>query len=153
MRDRISVSRIQTLHPLVRDDARNMIEDAENELGITLRVTMALRTIEEQDGLYSQGRTKPGKKVTNAKGGQSFHNYGCAFDIVQMVDGVPNWNFDYTKLLPYAKKYGFAWGGNFKSIPDKPHFEKTFGLGWREMLARHKAGKFIPGTKYITIDV
>ena len=87
-----------------------------------------LRTIAEQNALYEQGRTKPGNIVTNAKGGSSYHNYGLAIDLVQMIDGKVNWNFDYKKLKPYADKYGIVWGGTFKSIVDKPHFEISFGF-------------------------
>src|SRR3989442_4358551 len=54
--------------------------------GIAVLVTQGLRTWEEQDALYAKGRTVPpiGKKyiVTKAKGGQSYHNFGLAFDIV-----------------------------------------------------------------------
>jgi peptidoglycan L-alanyl-D-glutamate endopeptidase CwlK len=37
--------------------------------------------------LYAIGRTKPGKKVTKAKGGTSYHNYGLAFDIYPFING------------------------------------------------------------------
>jgi len=49
--------------------------------GVPIKITSAFRSIAEQDALYAQGRTKPGSIVTNAKGGQSLHNYGVAFDV------------------------------------------------------------------------
>ena len=49
--------------------------------GVTVKIICGTRTIKEQNELYAIGRTKAGKKVTNAKGGSSFHNYGIAFDI------------------------------------------------------------------------
>lgn len=48
---------------------------------VTVKVICGTRTIQEQNDLYALGRTKKGSKVTNAKGGSSFHNYGIAFDI------------------------------------------------------------------------
>lgn len=152
MKDKISIDRIQLLHPRIREDATKFITEAEDALGITLRITQGLRTIAEQNAIYAQGRTKPGKIVTNAKGGSSYHNYGLAIDLVEIKGGKANWNFKYELLLPFSKKYGFTWGGNFKSIIDKPHFEKTFGLNWRQMLARNDAKRFYPGSSYIMLS-
>ncbi|SVE43245.1 uncharacterized protein METZ01_LOCUS496099, partial [marine metagenome] len=45
-----------------------------------LFVVHTLRTYAEQDDLYEQGRTEPGKIVTNARGGKSWHNFGLAID-------------------------------------------------------------------------
>lgn len=152
MKDSISITRVASLHPLIRSDVEKFITEAENELGVTLRIVQGLRTIEEQNNLYAQGRTAPGKIVTNAKGGSSYHNYGLAIDLVEITkSGAANWNFGYKKLVKFADKYGFYWGGNFKSIVDKPHFEKTFGLNWRTMLDKYSRKDFIKGTKYINI--
>jgi peptidoglycan L-alanyl-D-glutamate endopeptidase CwlK len=49
--------------------------------GITIKVISGLRTFEKQNDLYEQGRSKPGRIVTNARGGYSNHNFGIAFDI------------------------------------------------------------------------
>jgi len=54
--------------------------------GAAYFLTHGLRTFEEQDRLYAQGRTVPGKKVTNARGGASLHNYGLAVDAVRDAD-------------------------------------------------------------------
>lgn len=128
MKDKISIERVAKLHPKVRSLFTQFINDAELNLNVTLRVSQGLRTIAEQDALYVQGRTKPGNIVTNAKGGSSYHNYGLAIDLVELKDGKVNWDFDYKKLKPYADKYGIVWGGTFKSIVDKPHFEISFGF-------------------------
>ena len=45
-----------------------------------LRFAYTYRSFDEQNHLYAQGRTKPGKIVTYAKGGQSYHNFGLAFE-------------------------------------------------------------------------
>lgn len=126
MKDKISVDRLNKLHPKVRTTFRNFIEDAEREFNITLRISQGLRTIAEQDALYAQGRTTPGKIVTNAKGGSSYHNYGLAIDLVELV-GNKLGNFDMGKLKPLADRYGLIWGGTFETLYDPPHFEITFG--------------------------
>ena len=62
--------------------------------GIDVIITSTYRDAECQDKLYAQGRTEPGKKVTNAKAGQSFHNWRVAFDFVPIVGGKAVWNDD-----------------------------------------------------------
>lgn len=152
MRDnKISQIRLGTLHPKVRTDFKQFIEDAEEGLNITLRISQALRTMEEQQSLYDLGRTKSGSIVTNAKPGSSYHNYGLAVDLVVMVDGKLDWNYDMGKLVTYAIKHGIAWGGNWKKFKDKPHFEKTFGINWKDMLSKYQKKDFITGTKYINL--
>lgn len=141
MKDPISIARVKLLHPAIREDVTNFITEAETALNVTLRIVQGLRTISEQNALYAQGRTVKGPKVTNAKGGSSYHNYGLAIDLVEMKSGKANWNFNYKALLPFANKYGFAWGGHFKSIVDKPHFEKTFGYTWKQLLAKVNTGQ------------
>ena len=81
-------NRIAKLHPSVRNEVTTIIQECYKALTgrATVRVTQGLRTFAEQDALYQQGRTKPGKKVTNAKAGQSIHNYGFAVDIVLIID-------------------------------------------------------------------
>jgi len=151
MKDTISQSRLLTLHPKVRDDFKLFIEEAEKGLDIKLRITSALRSFAIQEELYSQGRTKKGKIITNAKPGSSFHNYGLAVDLVRMDGANADWSFDLSKLLPYADKYGIDWGGNWKKFKDYPHFEKTLGNTWKSLLSKYNAKKFIPGTDYIAL--
>ncbi len=114
---------IATLLPQVQPLARALVQKAALS-GIRIKIISGLRTYAEQDELYAQGRTKPGSKVTNARGGYSNHNFGIAFDV-----GV----FEGQKYLPDSVKYkavgalgtdlGLEWGGNWKSIVDQPHFE------------------------------
>jgi peptidoglycan L-alanyl-D-glutamate endopeptidase CwlK len=112
------------------------------------RLAYTLRTNKEQDELYQIGRTKPGKKVTNAKGGQSYHNYGLAFDLVLIIDGkTASWDtltdFDGDKISDWmecvriAEKWGFDWGGLWKFV-DAPHFQKTFGKSIHDLLVVQK---------------
>lgn len=151
MKDTISESRLQTLHPKVKNDFKLFIEEAEKALDIKLRITSALRSFAIQEELYSQGRTKKGKIITNAKPGSSFHNYGLAVDLVRMDGANVDWNFDLSKLQPFADKYDIDWGGSWKKFKDYPHFEKTMGYTWKSLLSKHNAKKFIPGTSYVDI--
>lgn len=134
-----SEKNIATLLPEVQGIARALVQKAAAS-GIEIRVISALRTYAEQDALYAQGRTTAGKKVTNARGGYSNHNFGVAFDI-----GV----FSGAKYLPDSPKYkavgvlgidlGLEWGGNWTSIVDQPHFQLRLlwanTLSERDMLA------------------
>src|SRR5678815_3524889 len=115
MKDPISIKRIKGLHPKVIDDFRNFITDAENALGIVIRVSQGMRTFEEQAALYELGRTKAGKIVTKAKPGSSYHQYGLAVDLVELVNNGKelDWNYDMSKLVPFAEKYQIGWGGNW----------------------------------------
>jgi hypothetical protein len=161
MRDRHTIAAVALQHPKYIPLVTGFINDAEAGLGITLRVVQGGRTFEYQDSLYAIGRTvmganptpamPMGHKVTNAKGGESYHCYWVADDVVPVnVDGTLNWKYNFSLLVPYAIKYGITWGGYFSS-PDYDHFENKFNLDWREMLRRYNAGDFIPGTHFINI--
>jgi peptidoglycan L-alanyl-D-glutamate endopeptidase CwlK len=114
---------IVTLLPEVQPYARALVTRA-TQHGITIKVISGLRTYEEQNDLFAQGRTRPGRIVTNARAGFSNHNFGIAFDI-----GV----FEGSKYLDDSPKYkavgvlgmdlGLEWGGNWKTIVDQPHFQ------------------------------
>jgi|LakMenEpi03Aug12_release.lakeMendotaPanAssembly.Ray.scaffolds.fasta_scaffold223644_2 hypothetical protein len=142
--DAVSERNIERLHPKVRDKAREFINKVEKELGIKLRATSTLRTYAEQDELYAQGRTKKGGIVTNAKGGQSNHNFGTALDVVPIVDGKADWKTSadtWSKIAKIGKAVGFDWGGDWKSFTDKPHFEMNFGNSLAQMRKKYESGQ------------
>lgn len=138
--DNASEAKILTLHPLVRNKAREFINAAEKKR-IKLRVTSAYRSHEEQNDLYAQGRTEPGLKVTNAKGGQSSHNFATAIDVVQIVNGVAKWDADWNAIAVIGKAVGFSWGGDWKSFKDKPHFEMNFGNSLAQLQNKYNSGQ------------
>lgn len=141
LKDESSEKVVQKLHPKIRDKAREFIVKAEQQ-GIILRITSGLRTWEEQDALYDQGRTKPGNVVTNAKGGSSNHNYGLAFDVVPIENGNVNWNSkNWNKIGQIGKSVGFDWGGDWSGFVDKPHFEMLFGNNVSSLKKMYLAGK------------
>lgn len=108
-------------------------------IGIPVLITSTYRDIEAQDALYAQGRSKPGRIVTRAAGGNSMHNYRCAFDFVPLVAGKPVWdNASLWARCGFAgESCGLEWGGRWSSMTDKPHMQNTGG----RTLAQIKAGQ------------
>mgnify|MGYP003496591989 FL=1 len=89
-------------------------------------LTCTHRTNREQEQLFAIGRTIPGKIVTNAKPGQSKHNSlpSKAFDIAFNLHGRIDWDpLLFKDFADIVKPMGITWGGDFKSIKDRPHFE------------------------------
>lgn len=138
--------RISKLHPSIRDEVFNIIQACNNALTgkAKLRITQGLRTFEEQEALYAKGRIVSGKKVTNAKAGQSIHNYGFAVDICLIIDNkIASWNTvkdwdndtiaDWYECVKIFAKFGWDWGGNWKNFKDLPHFEKKGYNNWRKL--------------------
>ena len=155
--DEITRERIQRLHPDILDDAEKFILDTQKE-GIELRVTDTYRTIEEQNELYKRGRDEDGniiegeERVTDVKGGYSYHNYGLALDVVEIQDGVPVWNNpQWEKIGRIGEEKGFEWGGRWRDIIDKPHFQKTFGFSAEELLEKVKNNQ-IDEDGYVKLD-
>lgn len=143
--DFVSEGRIEQLHPKIRNKVRELINKAE-KAGIKLRITSGIRTWDEQQKLYDQGRITPGAKVTNAKPGESYHNFGLAIDVVPIVNGNADFNTPYwNKIGEIGKSVGFVWGGDFKSIKDKPHFEMNFGGNLAQFRNLYSSGKTTNG--------
>lgn len=155
MADTVSLNRLNLLHPLIREDAIKAYQEAVKltPVGVHPFIVQTLRTFEEQDLLYQKGRTRPGPKVTNAKPGSSFHQYGLAIDFCLEVNGKLKWevNKDWMIVVECFKKYNFTWGGDWRSFKDFPHVEKTFGYTWKELLAIYKAGQ--REDEYVTINL
>lgn len=152
------MSKIDTLHPAIKDEVARLVKNVNDNVltgSVNMLVTQGLRTFAEQDTLYKQV-----PKVTNAKGGQSIHNYGLAFDFC-LIDGAKTiWDVakdfdadkqpDWLEVVKVFKDAGYTWGGDFRSFKDRPHFEKTFGHTWQQLLELKKANKTTNG--YVIID-
>ncbi len=142
-----SDKRIAALHPDVRYAADRLVRQAA-ERGIEIAITSGFRSSAEQDRLYRQGRQDAGNIVTNARGGQSYHNYGLAIDFALRDgsdilwdterDGNGHGRSDWTEVVELAKDLGFDWGGDWENFPDYPHLQMDFGYTLRQL--RH--GKF-----------
>jgi len=93
--------------------------------GLKLKVTQGVRTFREQNNLYAIGRTrqKHRRRVTNARGGLSTHNYKFAVDFAVVRNGKITWDEKYYyKIGVYAQKAGLSWGGNWRFV-DLPHVQ------------------------------
>ena len=133
---------LNDLHPKVKPMVEEFIQKCADN-GIDLLVTSTYRDHESQNALYAQGRTTPGKKVTNAKGGQSWHNWRVAVDIVPMRNGKPVWGTTgpdgelWNKVGEIGESVGLEWAGRWKTFKEFAHFQYTGGLS----LADFQAGK------------
>lgn len=124
--------KIEDLHPDLQPLAREFLAECE-AAGMDILVTCTHRSGEEQDALYSIGRSKPGKRVTNAKAGQSKHNFTLggkpaakAFDVVPLVGGKPMWSATHphwAKAGEIGEALGLEWAGRWKTFREFPHFQ------------------------------
>jgi len=122
---------IDRLQPLVERKAANVILEMKR-LGHEVRVVEGFRSLERQKELYEQGRTTPGAVVTNAKAGESFHNYGVAVDFVFRKEGYNASSALWNLLGKVGKLQGFEWGGDWKGFKDRPHFELPLGYNLKD---------------------
>jgi peptidoglycan L-alanyl-D-glutamate endopeptidase CwlK len=126
----------RSLNNLSRVDAnlRLVFETAIETSPYDFAITHGHRSPEQQRKLYDQGRTFPGKVVTNCDGyiKKSKHNYlpSKAVDIAIFVEGKLTWEAKYYKavaahisLIAYELNVKVTWGGNWKTFKDYPHFE------------------------------
>lgn len=125
--DAISKARLQLINPRLAKAIEQMavILSLEN---IESRVTQALRSWDEQDKLYAEGRSAPGKIVTNAPGGHSWHNFGLAVDLAIIEAGVIDWNANHPawqRMIQVGEMLGLLSGSTFRTFPDNPHFQLT----------------------------
>ncbi|MEO8021055.1 M15 family metallopeptidase [Polaromonas sp.] len=122
--------------------------------GITVLVTSTLRDGESQNALYAQGRTKPGKIVTNAQAGYSWHNFACAGDVVPLRNGIAIWGTkgdgidedptdDHTddlevweRVAAHGEAAGLEWAGRWRTFKEFAHFQYTGGLSMEQMRLR-----------------
>ena len=115
--------------------AKEFLENVK-AVGIDLLVTSTYRDGESQNALYAQGRTAPGKIVTNAKAGESFHNYRCAVDVVPLVAGKPRWDVKdevWQTIGKLGKEAGLEWAGDWVKFKETAHFQYTGGLSLAQL--------------------
>lgn len=127
--DAVSRLHLEGLNPKVL----SMIDAATEKLAIDrvwVRVVSGLRTAAQQNQLYAQGRTAPGKIVTNARAGESMHNYGLAVDVVPFQigrTGALNWRPEteqFQHMVAAFMAAGLAWGGDWPGkLGDYDHFQ------------------------------
>ena len=140
----ISSRSLGTLDPAVRIKAEAHVA-ACAKVGIDLLIYCTYRDFECQDALYAQGRTAPGKVVTNARAGESFHNWRCAYDCVPLLNGKPAWGDTelYLAVGKLGEQQGLTWAGRWTGkLRETAHFQYSAGLS----LADLRLGKTIPST-------
>lgn len=166
--DQITIERIALAHPKIRKQLLQDYKDANNLLGkyVRLRFAYVYRSPEEQHKLFLK---RP--KVTNSDSWQSIHQYLLAFDIVLLLDKDKNGTFeaitydmikdfdldktpDWKEVTQLFLSRGYTNGfiSNGKKW-DYPHFQKDFGLNWRQMKAKIDSGDYFVenGIKYINL--
>lgn len=140
---------IYTLVPKAQDAARQFMNTA-RQFPAIVKLLSGTRTYAEQNALYAQGRTKSGRVVTNARGGQSNHNFGVAFDVGIFNNGAYNEGrnakedkqySDLAALIKQKLPGVLAWGGDWRTIVDKPHYELPTGKTVAQCRALLEAGK------------
>lgn len=148
--------RVTDLDPKTGDLCLLLLKGAMNS-GIRLRVVEGLRSMDEQAALYAKGRFRPGEPchhwngwrapgtckvhpfglvVTNAKPGESAHNWGMAFDVAfETPDGHLAWEGPWETVGAIGERLGLAWGGHWPKLVDRPHFELK---DWRNLIPKEK---------------
>ena len=120
--------RLNELYPPLAQLATQLINQLAAQ-GVDVEVSQGLRTWPEQEALYAQGRTAPGPIVTRAKPEQSWHTFGCAFDIdIQTTVGTLDWTGNspaWMATIAAGEGLGLTAGAEFRTFPDKPHFQFT----------------------------
>ena len=151
-----SIVQLQLLHPKIKDKAIGAYNEAvkATPIGVHPYIDQTYRTFAESDKIYAQGRTTPGEIISNAKAGQSYHNYGLALDFNLQINGKDIWdetNPNWITVVNIFKSHGFSWGGDWKGFKDHPHLEIRLGYNWKDLFVLYNEGKFIPGTHYVDI--
>lgn len=144
---------LEALHPVVAAKAKQFLIEANEYLkqyNITCKIISTLRTWDEQNAIYAKGRNAKGVKIgttfTNAKAGDSIHNWGCAFDIGLFENGAYNtvktqkYYID-PLLVKCGKNQGLQWGGDWASIKDNQHYSFLGNNTDASFLKRAKAGE------------
>ena len=137
------MSKIDTLEPDFKSIIQTLLTRTETATKRKWGISDGRRTMKQQEAIYAQGRTAPGKVVSNARPGSSAHNFGLAADLWPLTPDGKNfdWNASrdlFTQMGKIAVGLGLTWGGNFKSIFDAPHVEHP---RWRDQQAKWRAGE------------
>ena len=141
----ISSRNLSDLLPEVADKCQAHIDACSAE-GIDLLITCTLRDWEQQAALYQLGRTVSGSIVTNAKAGDSAHNYGRAYDVVPMRGGKPVWGTIagndaalWERVGELGESVGMEWAGRWTSFKEMAHFQDLGGMTIASLKSEHLA--------------
>lgn len=147
------MANLDGLNPFVKEKAEQLLINANKRLKkYKMKITQGYRSKAEQDALYAKGRRGIAgeKKVTNAKGGQSMHNYGLAIDfcLIDQTGKIAVWDTvkdfdkdgvaDWMEVVAEAEKLNFEWGGRWRGFVDCPHLQMLGGLDEKDIIAGKK---------------
>jgi peptidoglycan LD-endopeptidase CwlK len=141
--DNRTESCIMSLIPAAQIKAREFMNAVKGRT-LTYRLISGTRTYAEQDALFAK---RP--RVTKARGGQSNHNFGIAWDVGIFEDGkyyegnTKKEDKAYVDLgaLVKASVSDLEWGGDWKSFVDKPHYQLATGKSVAQVRALLEKGK------------
>jgi len=97
--------------------------------GIDLLVYSTYRDKEAQNALYAKGRTLPGRRVTNARGGWSWHQWRVAYDCVPIIAGKAVWGTSgenaklWDQVGTLGEQAGLDWSGRWRRLKEMAHFQ------------------------------
>lgn len=152
--DRLTLTRITTAHPAIRQQLLSIYEEICSSLTgrAQCRFTEVIRSPQRQEELYAQGRSKPGKIVTNAKAWESAHQFAMCCDICLIIDGKEaSWDTvcdydkdgiaDWLEMVRVFESHGWTWYGRNKKFREAPHMEHLMGHTVKELNSLRLAGK------------
>jgi peptidoglycan L-alanyl-D-glutamate endopeptidase CwlK len=135
-----SEKNLATLEPVTARLAREHLRRL-HAAGLNFKITSARRTFAEQTALYDKGRTAKGPKVTNARAGYSWHNFGTAYDLTLFSGKNPVWESPkYARAGEIGEELGLEWGGRWKKLVDRPHFQRRMTLTLAEARSKWPSG-------------
>jgi len=125
---------IATMHIKAQAEARKFMKSALSGPN-ACRIISGTRSYKQQDELYKKGRWgNLGPRVTNARGGQSNHNFCIAWDIGLFAPSGEYLNGDttaeiraYEHVATLVDLTNLTWGGNWSSFKDRPHYQFKTG--------------------------
>ncbi|WP_088330687.1 M15 family metallopeptidase [Lacimicrobium sp. SS2-24] len=159
---------LNDLVPAAKHNAEKVIQACKQATDFDLLIYCTLRTLEEQARLYRQSRSRAeinhkiakyqqrgfgfladileavgpcyGPHVTNAAPGESWHNYGEAWDAVPLIGGKPAWNYLQAKMYWDAygeavRQVGMNWAGDWTDFREYPHAQLRHGSNPLKLLA------------------
>ena len=151
--DERSAKNVASLHIKVQQIFKDWILECQTlakTLGYEYKAISGNRSWDEQAKIYAQGRSAPGKIVTNAKPGYSNHNFGIAVDMGVFESGKyldssspSKAEAFHRKASEIAEKYNIEWGGSWRSFKDYPHFEYRTGKTLSQLRQLVQEGKDI----------
>lgn len=111
----------------IRDELLTFIELVDQHFPYQVNIAQdgGFRTDElRQAALYAAGKTRA-KTLKETP-----HGRGCAVDLIVIIDGkiAPGTHRAWEELGKMGEDIGLEWGGRWKTLVDKPHFQIR---GWK----------------------